>query len=93
MPRRKKTVPEKVSEHNSKPTSISDAPKVLTPVGGKENNTITANKPPPKCKGGKIHAATKTKKRQNGNGNAASKITMKVEGYAFKDDIIGVTHV
>ena len=93
MPRRKKTVPEAVSEHKSKSTSTNNAPKVLTPVGEKENNTVTTNKPPPKCKGGKIHAATRNKKKQNGNANAASKITMKVEGYAFKDDIIGVTHV
>ena len=58
----------------------------------KENIEVSTKKLPVKRVGARIHSA-KCNKNQKKIGQKDSKITLKVEGYAFQDDIIGVTHV
>jgi hypothetical protein len=93
MPRKKKTVNDTTSKHDRNGTAAKNSSESPALDNNKENTATNVSNSPPKRTGGKIHAATGSKKKQNRNGNEASKITLKVEGYAFQDDIIGVTHV
>jgi hypothetical protein len=92
MPR-KKVVPDSTNKNITTNISDDDALTPLALSNNKENAAVLVHKLPSKRIGAKIHAGTRNKKIKNTNGNTASKITMKVEGYAFQDDIIGVTHV
>ena len=88
MPRRRKNLPQS--------TSVDSAPEKKTTsdnlTNNKENSEPSIIKSPPKRAGGKIHAAG-GRKKQNTNGTNYSKVILGVQGYAFQDDIIGVTHV
>ena len=74
-------------EDNSNESSDNNVPK-------QENQlpTPSLNKGPKKRVAGRIHVGRRTKK-QSKQGQRDSRMTMKVEGYAFKDDIIGVRHL
>ena len=60
-----------------------------------QENTLPTPAPkkgPTKRVAGRIHVGRRTKK-QTKQGQRDSRMTMKVEGYAFRDDIIGVRHL
>ena len=57
----------------------------------KENLETKSKKTPPKWQGVRIHNGDKGKKKVAEE--KANKISLHVEGYAFHDDIIGITHV
>ena len=81
-PAKTKTTSKDVPKGNVSESSNSD--------NEKENNTQSVMKPPHKRVGAKIHTPLNRKKKRNGREGG---ITLKVEGYAFQDDIIGVTHI
>ena len=73
-------------------TNNADNPSTLNNLTSSNDKENISNKLPVKRVGGRIHSA-KRNKNQRKIGQKDSKITLKVEGYAFQDDIIGVTHV
>ena len=73
-------------------TPNTNTSEILTSTNNKENAQMGTDKLPVKRVGGRIHSA-KRNKTQKKFGQKDSRITLKVEGYAFEDDIIGVTHV
>lgn len=94
MARRKKISPEAESEDPTKKASPQKQLSLTETNSDKENeNKTNSNRLPPKRVGGKIHATTRSNKKQNNKGNLTSKIKLQVLGYAFQDDIIGVTHI
>lgn len=60
-------------------------------IDNKQDLQSESKKPPAKRRGVRIHTGGKAKKKVPEG--KANKISLHVEGYAFHDDIIGVTHV
>ena len=103
MPRRKKTSPNNATKDTSSSntniigqdttsTPTTNTPEILPSSVNKENVEMPTDKLPKKRVGARIHSA-KRNKNQKKLGQKDSRITLNIEGYAFQDDIIGVTHV
>ena len=72
-------------------TTVDNNKSSDVPSDNKENMPSKSKTMPPKRRGVRIHDGGKTKRKtMEGKTN---KISLHVEGYAFHDDIIGVTHL
>jgi len=93
MPRKKPTPPPTNSKKIAKTNDTVVQGSTDAPNENKENSTTTNAKLPKKRNGVQMNVMGSPRKKKGNKSNNSTHTTLRVEGYGFEDDIIGVSHV
>ena len=92
MPRKKKITNGTTTKSNIENTPSENITITSAKDKAEKRTATNVKRGPQKRTGGKINSGMRDRKK-NAKGNQSPRVTLKIEGYAFEDDIIGVTHV